>query len=70
MPFIESEIYARMLLRRGKGYPLWEPKSQNARLPEIYKEKGVHIGDIGILTESGGFDYLFNVCHEATHPLN
>ncbi|KAJ3714416.1 hypothetical protein C8R42DRAFT_535369, partial [Lentinula raphanica] len=54
----------------GKGYPLWEPKSQNARLPEIYKEKGVHIGDVGILTESGGFDYLFNVCHEATHPLN
>ncbi|KAJ3728239.1 hypothetical protein C8R42DRAFT_540764, partial [Lentinula raphanica] len=66
----ESEIYAQMLLSRGKGYPLWEPKSQNAMLPEIYKEKGVHIGDVGILTESGGFDYLFNVCHEATHPLN
>ncbi|KAJ3714421.1 hypothetical protein C8R42DRAFT_613654, partial [Lentinula raphanica] len=70
LPFVESQIYAQSLLLRRKGYPLWEPKSHNARLPGIYKEKGVHIGDIGILTDSGGFDYLFNVCHEATHPLN
>ncbi|KAJ3724082.1 hypothetical protein C8R42DRAFT_605495 [Lentinula raphanica] len=69
-PFIESEIYAKMLLLRKNGYPLWEPKTENALYPEIYQEKGSHIGDVGILNLFGGFDYLFNVCHEATHPLN
>ncbi|KAJ3973393.1 hypothetical protein EV361DRAFT_900389 [Lentinula raphanica] len=70
IPFVESEIYAQMLLLRKRGYPLWKPKSHNTRLPEVYKKNGVHIGDVGILTESGGFDYLFNVCHGANHELN
>ncbi|KAJ3768306.1 hypothetical protein FB446DRAFT_286144 [Lentinula raphanica] len=69
-PFVESEIYAQMLLLRKRGYPLWKPKSHNTRLPEVYKKNGVHIGDLGILTESGGFDYLFNVCHGPNHELN
>ncbi|KAJ3793000.1 hypothetical protein GGU11DRAFT_442229 [Lentinula aff. detonsa] len=68
--FVESDVYARMLLLRKKGYPLWKPKSENSRLPEAYRREGVHIGDVGILTDSGGFDYLFNVCHESGHELN
>ncbi|KAF9073635.1 hypothetical protein BDP27DRAFT_1215769, partial [Rhodocollybia butyracea] len=53
-----------------KGYPLWKPKAYTSRLPEIYKQEGVHIGDVGMLNESGGFDYLFNACHPANDPLN
>ncbi|KAJ3921478.1 hypothetical protein F5877DRAFT_88793 [Lentinula edodes] len=59
-----------MLLLRKKGYPLWRPKSDNSRLPESYKREGIHIGDVGILTESGGFDYLFNICQGPDHELN
>ncbi|KAJ3714531.1 hypothetical protein DFJ43DRAFT_1160796 [Lentinula guzmanii] len=70
IPYVESEVYAKMLLLRKKGYPLWKPKSENPRLPEAYRREGVHIGDVGILTESGGFDYLFNVCHGSGHELN
>ncbi|KAE9404218.1 hypothetical protein BT96DRAFT_916987 [Gymnopus androsaceus JB14] len=66
---VESEIYARLLLPRKKGYPLWKPKADE-RLPEEYRRMGVRIGDIGILNDSGGFDYLFNACLPADHPLN
>ncbi|KAF9074103.1 hypothetical protein BDP27DRAFT_1196454, partial [Rhodocollybia butyracea] len=65
----ESEVYARMLLLRKKGYPLWKPKSDE-RLPEEYKREGVRIGDVGILNEFGGFDYLFNACLPQDHPVN
>ncbi|KAE9398888.1 hypothetical protein BT96DRAFT_821260, partial [Gymnopus androsaceus JB14] len=35
-----------------------------------YQREGVHIGDVGILNEFGGFEYLFDACHPAAHPLN
>lgn len=66
---VESEVYARLLLPRKKGYPLWKPKPDE-RLPEEYRRVGVRIGDIGILNDSGGFDYLFNACLSADHPVN
>lgn len=40
------------------------------RLPTSYRASGVTIGDVGIITPEGGFSYLFNVFHEATHPIN
>ncbi|KIK53906.1 hypothetical protein GYMLUDRAFT_106946, partial [Collybiopsis luxurians FD-317 M1] len=52
------------------GYPLWKPKAQGARLPDAYKREGVHIGDVGILNEFGGFTYLFNVFHSPDHTIN
>ncbi|KAJ3832699.1 hypothetical protein F5878DRAFT_591385 [Lentinula raphanica] len=69
-PFVESDVYAQLLLPCRQGYPLWEPKTYNEHLPEVYKKVGVHLGDVGLLTRLGGFDYLFNVCHEADHELN
>ncbi|KIK50064.1 hypothetical protein GYMLUDRAFT_118974, partial [Collybiopsis luxurians FD-317 M1] len=65
-----SELYARTLLLAKRGYPLWKPKAQGARLPDAYKGEGVRIGDIGILNEFGGFTYLFNVFHSADHAIN
>ncbi|KAF5375324.1 hypothetical protein D9757_009659 [Collybiopsis confluens] len=64
------EIYARELLLAKRGYPLWKPKTQDARLPSTYKQEGVQIGDVGILNEFGGFSYLFNIFHAADHPNN
>ncbi|KAE9389237.1 hypothetical protein BT96DRAFT_835160 [Gymnopus androsaceus JB14] len=57
-------------MTRKRGYPLWRPKDHDPRLPDIYKQDGVHIGDVRILDEFGGFDYLFNACHPADHPIN
>ncbi|KIK59377.1 hypothetical protein GYMLUDRAFT_678444 [Collybiopsis luxurians FD-317 M1] len=66
---VESEVYARLLLPRRKGYPLWKPKPDEY-LSEEYRRVGVDIGDVGYLNESGGFDYLFNACLPANHPVN
>ncbi|KAE9396979.1 hypothetical protein BT96DRAFT_798736, partial [Gymnopus androsaceus JB14] len=66
----DSAVYARQLMTEKRGYPLWRPQDHDPRLPDIYKQNGVHIGDVGILNEFGGFDYLFNACHPADHPLN
>lgn len=31
---------------------------------------GISIGDVGILTPEGGFDFVFNIFCDATHPIN
>lgn len=65
-----SEVYSWLLLPQGRGYPLWKPKADSSHLPEKYRQEGVHIGDVGILNEFGGFEFLFNACHPADDPLN
>ncbi len=39
-------------------------------LPDAYRDKGVSVGDLSILTDDGGFHFLFNVCAEADDPVN
>ncbi|KIK52188.1 hypothetical protein GYMLUDRAFT_50052 [Collybiopsis luxurians FD-317 M1] len=65
----EIEDYVRLLLTQKKGYPLWNPRPGDW-LPPVYKEAGVRIGDVGIVTEFGEFDYLFNVCLPPDDPVN
>ncbi len=36
-------IYTKLLLRRGHGYPLWIPESDD-NLPDVYRNKGVSVG--------------------------
>ncbi|KAK0215038.1 hypothetical protein IW262DRAFT_258694 [Armillaria fumosa] len=55
------EIYTRLLLRKEHGYPLWIPEPGGCLL-EAYRGKGARVGDVGILRNVGGFDYLFNTC--------
>src|SRR5262245_41933559 len=64
-----SDIYTRRLLQEGHGYPLWIPEP-NVYLNDDYKEVGTCVVDMGVVTPDGQFDYLFNVCKPANHPVN
>jgi hypothetical protein len=65
----DIEVYVRCLLPKKRGFPLWVPKPHR-NLPYEYRKKGVSIGDVGIVTSSGVFDFLFNICLPAHHPIN
>ena len=62
-------MYERHLKLKGRGFPLWIPQP-NIRLPIPYRAKGVCIGDVGIVTAFGGFDFLFNICRTRDDPIN
>jgi hypothetical protein len=63
-----SDAYARLLLAKRIGYPLWGPGPSHQ--PSAYHEEGVRIGDLGTITFDGRFHFIFNVCLPATHPVN
>jgi hypothetical protein len=54
---------------KGRGSPLWLPEPSST-LPNVYRRQGITVGDVGIITASGGFDFMFNVCLPADHPIN
>ncbi|KAF8335281.1 hypothetical protein F5887DRAFT_614478, partial [Amanita rubescens] len=61
------QIYSREMLARGVGYPLYMP-SPSKSLPLAYQKKGISVGDVGIITPNGGFDFLFNACQPREEP--
>ncbi|KDR72733.1 hypothetical protein GALMADRAFT_270676 [Galerina marginata CBS 339.88] len=63
------DIYYRHLSVKGRGSPLWIPEPNN-ELPVPYRRRGVTIGDVGIITASGSFDFLFNICVPRDDPIN
>ncbi|KDR79879.1 hypothetical protein GALMADRAFT_1167012 [Galerina marginata CBS 339.88] len=66
---MSNVLYEQHLLEKGRGHPLWTPQP-NTRLPIPYRSKGVCIGDVGILTPEGAFDFLFNICLSARDPMH
>ncbi|KIL56460.1 hypothetical protein M378DRAFT_89245, partial [Amanita muscaria Koide BX008] len=52
--------YIRSMLECNQGYPLYEPEPES--------QEGVRVGDVGLITEDGGFDLLFNVCPPPNNP--
>jgi hypothetical protein len=62
-------IYEQRLGLKKRGFPLWIPEP-NRQLPMPYQRRGVDIGDVGIITPSGGFSFLFNICLPRDSPLN
>jgi hypothetical protein len=55
------DIYTDCLLPLRHGYPLFRPEPHEC-LPTAYRTEGVSIGDVGIITPEGYFDFLFNIC--------
>ncbi|PPQ72621.1 hypothetical protein CVT24_005112 [Panaeolus cyanescens] len=68
-PKRSNTIYETQLMCKGRGFPLWVPQP-NLRLPVAQRAQGVSIGDVGIITEYGAFDFLFNICAAADDPIN
>jgi hypothetical protein len=74
-----ADIYAKGLLplKEGyllKGYPLNCPELPDrdnvGAYYEAYRSKGIGIGDVGITTPAGDFDFLFNICDSAAREVN
>jgi hypothetical protein len=66
-----SEIYAKLLLPKRLGYPLWYPDLPlDQNLPQAYRKDGICIGDVGKITGEGAFEFKFNVCVDAGDPTN
>jgi hypothetical protein len=63
-----SDLYARILLTKRIGYPLWVPEPST--YPVEYPREGVSIGDVGVITFDGHFDFIFNICLPSDHPIN
>jgi hypothetical protein len=63
-----SDVYARLLLTKKIGYPLWMPEPNSN--PEEYAAEGANIGDVGEITYDGAFNFLFNICLPLDHPIN
>lgn len=57
-----------MLMYRH-GFPLWSPQLDSS-LHVDYRTNGVTVGDVGIITLDGGFDFLFNIWLPAIHPIH
>jgi hypothetical protein len=49
------------MMTHGAGYPLYMPTPYKG-LPAAYRKKGIRIGDVGVITPNGAFDFLFNAC--------
>ncbi|KDR78141.1 hypothetical protein GALMADRAFT_245167 [Galerina marginata CBS 339.88] len=64
-----SDIYYRLIAVKGRGSPLWIPGS-NQSLEIGYQRQGTGIGDVGIITVAGSFDFLFNIFLPPDHPYN
>ncbi|KDR72401.1 hypothetical protein GALMADRAFT_270796 [Galerina marginata CBS 339.88] len=63
------DIYYQHIGVQRRGSPLWLPEPSEG-LPIQYRRKGVEIGDVGIISEIGTFDFLFNICLDRDHPIN
>ncbi|KAJ7768507.1 hypothetical protein B0H16DRAFT_318585 [Mycena metata] len=65
----DSQLYSRRLLPKGHGYPLFRPQPSND-LPIEYRRLGASIGDVGVITADGYFDFIFSICAAADSPIN
>ncbi|KAF9479462.1 hypothetical protein BDN70DRAFT_993428 [Pholiota conissans] len=64
-----NQIYEQHLELKARGFPLWIPEPSMS-LPLPYRRDGVSIGDVGTITPTGGFSFLFNICLPSGHPKN
>ncbi|KAJ7483197.1 hypothetical protein FB451DRAFT_984538, partial [Mycena latifolia] len=65
----DSDLYSQMLLPQGHGYPLFRPQPLDD-LPELLRRIGTQIGDVGLVTQDGAFDPIFNILRAGDDPAN
>ncbi|KAJ7715136.1 hypothetical protein B0H16DRAFT_1616974 [Mycena metata] len=65
----DSDLYSRLLFLRGHGYPLFHPQPFDD-LPVAARETGTEIGDVGLITQDGCFDPIFNILRARDDPAN
>lgn len=63
------ELYYNNLILKRRGSPLWIPEPPY-NLPIAYQKQGVSIGDVGVLSTSGSFNFFFNICYSRENPVN
>jgi len=68
-PRADHDIYYHQLLTKRRGSPLWIP-GPGRLLPIAYRKQGISIGDVGIITHFGRFDFLFNIFQPADHAIH
>ena len=49
------------MLTHRAGYPLYMPTPLGG-LSTAYRRKGIRVGDVGVITAKGAFEFLFNAC--------
>ena len=49
------------MLTHRAGYPLYMP-TPSGGLPEAHRKSGIRVGDVGVITANGAFDFRFNAC--------
>ena len=49
------------MLTHRAGYPLYIPTPPEG-LPEVHRKNGIRVGDVGVITANGAFDFRFNAC--------
>lgn len=64
-----SDIWYRNLAVKGRGSPLWITGT-DLNAPIQYRRSGIAIGDVGLISSFGAFNFLFNVCLPADNPIN
>ncbi|KIM44527.1 hypothetical protein M413DRAFT_51481, partial [Hebeloma cylindrosporum] len=64
------QTYARSFSPSGHGYPLFAPVTMTPMRDDFKKQRGISIGDVGILTRYTEFAFLFNIFLPADHPYN
>ncbi|KAJ7017427.1 WD40-repeat-containing domain protein [Mycena alexandri] len=65
----DRDLYSRLLLATGNGYPLSYPQPSDDLPPEC-QARGVEIGDVGALSSDGSFNVFFNICRPHDDPAN
>lgn len=58
----DYDVYRDELRSLGLGLPVYEPN------PCHYDH--VRIGDVGVMTDIGYFERVFNIFYDADHPIN
>jgi hypothetical protein len=65
----DSDLYSRLLFPKKQGYPLFHPQPFDD-LPETARRTGTKIGDVGVITQDGFFDPIFNILRARDDPYN